>query len=124
MSYTGKGYRFYEQPALDSHEKMEAMKTSPAPLLCACGNAITITDREGGPCRQCVLTARMASCHPHPPGCVCGASIVEAFRPAIEAVRALIASLNGDLLEDFDGAPFPDEVQAAFAVRIANPHGS
>jgi hypothetical protein len=36
-----------------------------------------------------------------------------------DARVALIASLNGDLLEDFDGAPFPDEVQAAFAVRIA-----
>lgn len=38
---------------LDSHEKMVGMKT------CACGNLITITDREGGPCRQCVLQARM-----------------------------------------------------------------
>ena len=36
-----------------------------------------------------------------------------------DARAALVASLNGDLLEDFDGAPFPDEVQAAFAVRIA-----
>ena len=33
--------------------------------------------------------------------------------------QELIASLHGNLLEDFDGAPFPDEVQAAFAVHLA-----